>query len=198
MGSGDAGGAGFLEASSSDDDSSSDGDCGGDSGGSGGGESGGPGGSGASAAAARVAGTQSDSTSGDVMMRQNSAATQSRMRDLGYREGKLELVDANEFAQVCFERGVRKGARYSAAAGRLRGAIAVLSAFRKTFTDATTFTDALDGVVCDFDALVDPTTVPPELQTACQQLCTRAGLPDEICHGEVGILSLLDVTKDRQ
>ena len=192
MGSGDAGGAGFLEASSSDDDSSSDGDCGGDSGGSGGGESGGPGGSGASAAAARVAGTQSD------MMRQNSAATQSRMRDLGYREGKLELVDANEFAQVCFERGVRKGARYSAAAGRLRGAIAVLSAFRKTFTDATTFTDALDGVVCDFDALVDPTTVPPELQTACQQLCTRAGLPDEICHGEVGILSLLDVTKDRQ
>ena len=69
---------------------------------------------------------------------------------------------------------------------------------RKTFTDATTFTDALDGVVCDFDALVDPTTVPPELQTACQQLCTRAGLPDEICHGEVGILSLLDVTKDRQ
>lgn len=180
------GGAGFLEASSSDDESSSD-------------DGHGCSGSGIAESdatvsvgvASRVKGGNSASTSTDVMMQQNSAATQSRMRDLGYREGKLELVDANEFAQVCFERGVRKGAQHSAPAGRMRGIIAVLSAFRKETARNSdpNLAEMLDKVMRGFDALADPTTVPPDLLSECHKLCLQAGLPEEIYREKVCVSS---------
>lgn len=117
----------------------------------------------------------------DTMLNQHSRATQSRMRDLGYREGKLDLVDANEFAQVCFERGVNRGARHSAPAGRLRGAIAVLSATQTEvgfLKSNEQFRNRLNDVESDFDNLSDPTSVSQELTESCQRLFEQAGLSD--------------------
>ena len=158
MNAGSTGGAGFLEASSSSDESSSDEGAGGS-----GGEE-------------RLAsGTLSSHNlerlspyhlaKHDAMRLQDTVAMESRMRDLGYREGKLELVDANEFAQVCFERGVLKGARCSAPAGQLRGwSLCCQHLTRKLRGVDCAYDDLLRSTTHGFDGLEDPTKVTPELE----------------------------------
>lgn len=62
------------------------------------------------------------------MMEQDSRATRSKLQDVGYREGKDELLDANVNAQASFEKGMSSGYGMAERAGRVRGMMVALVA----------------------------------------------------------------------
>ena len=64
----------------------------------------------------------------DSMMKQDARAAKAKLQDVGYREGKTELVDANINAQASFEKGVLSGFDLSERAGRIRGMLVTLVA----------------------------------------------------------------------
>ena len=64
----------------------------------------------------------------DFMMEQDSRATRSKLQDVGYREGKDELLDANVNAQASFEKGMSSGYGMAERAGRVRGMMVALVA----------------------------------------------------------------------
>jgi hypothetical protein len=76
----------------------------------------------------------------DFMMEQDSRATRSKLQDVGYREGKDELLDANVNAQASFEKGMSSGYGMAERAGRVRGMMVALVAMSTQQTAATTAT----------------------------------------------------------
>lgn len=75
----------------------------------------------------------------EFMMEQDSRATRSRLQDVGYREGKDELLDANVNAQASFEKGMSSGYGMAERAGRVRGMMVALVAMSSMSSMSATF-----------------------------------------------------------
>ena len=132
--------------------------------------------------------SSSDDTHLDSMMQQDARATRLRMQDVGYREGKDELVDANVNAQASFERGVASGFAMSERAGRVRGMMVALVAIldtkirqSKSTTDAngghlhTSLVERMKLLVEQIQLLSNPTLISNELMATCETLLLEQG-----------------------
>jgi|TARA_B110000090_G_scaffold198110_1_gene236721 hypothetical protein len=139
----------------------------------------------------------SDSDSDDFMMEQDSRATRSKLQDVGYREGKDELLDANVNAQASFEKGMSSGYGMAERAGRVRGMMVALVAMSTQQTAATTATtkhpttstdnatstsnnnqrlvEQMKQLVEQIQLLPNPTLISDDLMATCEAVLLEQG-----------------------
>ena len=144
--------------------------------------------------AALLEGSDSDD---DFMMEQDSRATRSKLQDVGYREGKDELLDANVNAQASFEKGMSSGYGMAERAGRVRGMMVALVAMSTQQTAATTATtkhpttstdnatstsnnnqrlvEQMKQLVEQIQLLPNPTLISDDLMATCEAVLLEQG-----------------------
>ena len=137
------------------------------------------------------------SDSDDFMMEQDSRATRSKLQDVGYREGKDELLDANVNAQASFEKGMSSGYGMAERAGRVRGMMVALVAMSTQQTAATTATtkhpttstdnatstsnnnqrlvEQMKQLVEQIQLLPNPTLISDDLMATCEAVLLEQG-----------------------
>jgi hypothetical protein len=133
----------------------------------------------------------------DFMMEQDSRATRSKLQDVGYREGKDELLDANVNAQASFEKGMSSGYGMAERAGRVRGMMVALVAMSTQQTAATTATtkhpttstdnatstsnnnqrlvEQMKQLVEQIQLLPNPTLISDDLMATCEAVLLEQG-----------------------
>ena len=140
----------------------------------------------------------------DFMMEQDSRATRSKLQDVGYREGKDELLDANVNAQASFEKGMSSGYGMAERAGRVRGmmvalvamsSMSAMSAHQTAATTATTSThpttstenatstsnsnqrlvEKMKQLVEQIQLLPNPTLISDDLMATCEAVLLEQG-----------------------
>jgi hypothetical protein len=124
-----------------------------------------------------------DGISTDIMMEQDARAARSRLQDVGYREGKTALVDANVNAQASFERGVLTGVRMSERAGQVRGLIVALVSISAAHTvdvsanqSVTDSVNIMTELLEQIQLLPNPTIMPPVLMDKCEEVLMQRGV----------------------
>ena len=119
----------------------------------------------------------------DSMMEQDARAARARLVDVGYREGKTELVDANVNAQASFEQGVLSGFNLSQRAGQIRGMMVTLVAISEKSNNSNDESNTNDNSLNKMKQLItqlqsqsNPTELSPELMKQCEAALIERGL----------------------
>ena len=120
----------------------------------------------------------------DIMMEQDARAARSRLQDVGYREGKTALVDANVNAQASFERGVLTGVGMSERAGQVRGMMVTFVAMAEAPSSVVASVDQsiADSVTVmrqlleQIQKLPNPTIISSELMDKCEEILLQRGV----------------------
>jgi hypothetical protein len=126
--------------------------------------------------------TKSKRSKIDPMMEQDAKVARQRMQDVGYREGKTELIDANANAQASFETGLSSGFKRAERAGRVRGMMVTLvTMFEKQSIKSTSNIYDGDGSnviqlvermkqdIEQIQLLPNPTLISKELMASCEK-----------------------------
>lgn len=118
----------------------------------------------------------------DSMMEQDARAARARLVDVGYREGKTELVDANVNAQASFEQGVLSGFNLSQRAGQIRGMMVTLVAISEKLNNSNDESNTNDNslkmkqLITQLQSQSNPTELSPELMKQCETALIERGL----------------------
>ena len=152
----------------------------------------------------------------DFMMEQDSRATRSKLQDVGYREGKDELLDANVNAQASFEKGMSSGYGMAERAGRVRGMMVALVAMSTQQTAATTATtkhpttstdnatstsnnnqrlvEQMKQLVEQIQLLPNPTLISDDLMATCEAVLLEQGFVVVWFQLAISAISAISVT----
>ena len=153
----------------------------------------------------------------DFMMEQDSRATRSKLQDVGYREGKDELLDANVNAQASFEKGMSSGYGMAERAGRVRGMMVALVAMSTQQTAATTtattkhpttstdnatstsnnnqrLVEQMKQLVEQIQLLPNPTLISDDLMATCEAVLLEQGFVVVWFQLAISAISAISVT----